>query len=84
MAIGEKTRFQSARVLFYNVRHGWGRAVTGSGRKVYIPRQALIDEGVVTLESGATIEVALDELNPQRAEHVRLPPPEPAKLAKKK
>jgi hypothetical protein len=88
MAIETKAVFQSARLLFYDARRGWGRAVTNDGRKIYIPSQALIDAGVVTLDRGL-IEVMLDEHNPLRAESIRVPAPAPpvavaAKPRKKK
>ncbi len=81
MPIGEKSRFQPAHVQFFDPRRGYGRAFTKSGRRVYIPRQALIDEGLVTLEPGP-IEVSLDELNPSRVEQVRLPEPAPEEKPK--
>lgn len=73
MSIAERAAFQIARVKFFNVRNGWGRAITRrDGRRVYIPLQALHDAGLVTLEPGAIIEVALDEIDQNHVERVRL------------
>jgi len=70
--------FQSARVMFFNVRRGYGRVQTSDSR-VYLPLQALRDAGLLTLERDTVVEVKLDDQKPARVEQLRIPAPVPTK-----
>jgi cold shock CspA family protein len=79
--------FQTARVLFFDPRKGYGRAITGLGRRVYIPAQAMSDAGLVALEPGTTVFVMLDEHRRTHVERIKLPelaPVAPKPTKKKK
>jgi cold shock CspA family protein len=75
MAIGEATRFQPAKVLFFNVRAGYGKAITRTGRKVRVPLGALHEARLLTLDPGQEVYVSLDEHDHTRVEALRLPEP---------
>jgi hypothetical protein len=84
MPIAEQTEYQSARVLFYDPRRGFGKAVTSFGRRVDITFQSVKDAGVITLERGAWIEVQLDAHRPARIERMRVPERAPIPAPPKK
>jgi cold shock CspA family protein len=75
MAIEERNRYEPARVLFFNVRAGYGKAITCTGRRVRVPLSALREARLLTLDPGQEVYVSLDEHDHTRVEALRLPEP---------
>jgi hypothetical protein len=61
-----------ATVLWYDPRHGTGRARTKAGVILRIPFQAMQDAKLVALEQGSLLFVELDHHNQTRIESLRL------------
>jgi cold shock CspA family protein len=76
MAIEEtKSRYERARVLYFDSRRGEGYCLTQAGKKARIPLSAVNEANLITLDEGDEIQVCIDEHNRNRIDRLRLPEP---------
>jgi len=77
--IEEKSRYEPARVVYFDSRRGTGRAITQKGATVRIPLSAIREANLLVLDPGDEIYVALDEHDRARVDKLHLPEPALAK-----
>lgn len=75
MAIEQQSRYEPAKVLYFDSRRGTGHCITRAGSKCRITSAAVSEANVTALDPDDEIFVRLDEHDRTRVEALHLPEP---------